>query len=170
MFDIGWNELLVIAMVAIVVIGPKDLPRVMRTVGQWVRKLKRMGGEFQSQFNEALREAELDDVRKSVVELGKINPLTNLRDEVTRVGDDIKQGLDVNAPSAAATAADATPAEAPPVEASPAESASVASSSPEPEPLTEMSLSAETPPPAAKPVETIMPAPEPAAAAGEVKP
>ena len=60
MFDIGWTELLVIAVVAIVVIGPKDLPRAMRTVGQWTGKMKRMAREFQGQFNEALREAELD--------------------------------------------------------------------------------------------------------------
>ena len=66
MFDIGWSELLVIAVVAIVVIGPKDLPRALRTVGQWTGKMKRMAREFQSQFNEAMREAELDDVKKEV--------------------------------------------------------------------------------------------------------
>ena len=60
MFDIGWTELLVVAVVAIVVIGPKDLPRAMRIVGQWTGRMKRMARDFQGQFNEALREAELD--------------------------------------------------------------------------------------------------------------
>lgn len=66
MFDIGWSELLVVGVVALVVIGPKELPRVLRTVGQGVNKLRRMAGEFQGQFNEALREAELTDLKDSV--------------------------------------------------------------------------------------------------------
>ena len=66
MFDIGWSELLVIGVVALVVIGPKELPRVLRTVGQGVAKLRRMAGEFQGQFNEALREAELSDLKDNV--------------------------------------------------------------------------------------------------------
>lgn len=66
MLDIGWTELLVVGVVALVVIGPNELPRVLRTVGQSVRKLRRMAGEFQGQFNEALREAELSDLKDSV--------------------------------------------------------------------------------------------------------
>ena len=66
MFDIGWSEFLVIGVVALVVIGPKELPRVLRTMGQGVRKLRHMAGEFQGQFNEALREAELSDLKDSV--------------------------------------------------------------------------------------------------------
>ena len=66
MFDIGWTEFLVIGVVALVVIGPKELPRVLRTMGQGVRKLRHMAGEFQGQFNEALREAELSDLKDSV--------------------------------------------------------------------------------------------------------
>ena len=69
MFEIGWTEILLIAVVAIVVIGPKDLPRVMRIVGQWTGKMKRMGREFQNQFQEALREAELEDVRKDIADI-----------------------------------------------------------------------------------------------------
>ena len=95
MFEIGWSELLVIAMVAIVVIGPKDLPRVMRTVGQWAGKMKRMSREFQNQFSEALREAELEDVRKDVEEIGK-----GLREEVSKAGEDIHKGLNVEPPAA----------------------------------------------------------------------
>lgn len=66
MLDIGWSEFLVIGVVALVVIGPKELPRVLRTMGQGVRKLRHMAGEFQGQFNEALREAELSDLKESV--------------------------------------------------------------------------------------------------------
>ena len=66
MFDIGWTEMLVIAIVMIVVVGPKDLPKMLRTFGKTTAKLRAMAGDFQKQFNEALKEAELDDVKKSV--------------------------------------------------------------------------------------------------------
>src|SRR5437868_1291085 len=66
MFDIGWGELLLIGIVALVVIGPKELPGVLRTLGQGLAKVRRMASEFQSQFNEAMREAEMQDVKKQV--------------------------------------------------------------------------------------------------------
>jgi sec-independent protein translocase protein TatB len=143
MFEVGWSELLVIALVAIVVIGPKDLPRVMRVVGQWSGKVKRMAREFQGQFNEALREAELDEVRKDVEAIGKIDPLGDVRREMAKAGGDIKKSMDVSAPAAAATPPSPTPAVPAPA--------------------------SETPAPAPQPVEAVTP-PEPAAAAGEVKP
>jgi sec-independent protein translocase protein TatB len=65
MFDIGSGELIVIGVVALVAIGPKELPGVLRMVGQWVGKARRMASEFQSQFNEAMREAEMADLKKS---------------------------------------------------------------------------------------------------------
>ena len=71
MFDIGWSELLDIAVVALIVIGPKELPTVLRTVGQWTTKIRRMAGEFQSQFQEALREAEMADLKKHADDLNK---------------------------------------------------------------------------------------------------
>ena len=64
MFDIGWSELVVIGIVALIVIGPKELPGVLRAVGQWVGKIKRMAGDFQGQFQEAMREAEVADLKK----------------------------------------------------------------------------------------------------------
>ena len=70
MFDIGASELLVIGVVALVVIGPKELPGVLRTVGKTVGKVRQMAGEFQSQFSEAMREAEMDEARKKVAEIG----------------------------------------------------------------------------------------------------
>src|SRR5580704_19574805 len=69
MFDIGWSEFVVIGVVALIVIGPKELPAVLRAVGQWTTKIRRMAGEFQSQFQEAMREAEMSDLKKQVAEL-----------------------------------------------------------------------------------------------------
>ena len=98
MFDIGWTELLVIAVVAIVVIGPKDLPRAMRLVGQWTGKMKRMARDFQGQFNQAMREAELDGVKKQVEAIGKIDPLAGVRKEMAKASDEIRKSLDQPAP------------------------------------------------------------------------
>jgi len=64
MFDIGWSELLLVGGVAVVVLKPKDLPDAMRSVGRMINKARRMAGEFQGQFNQALREANLEDVKK----------------------------------------------------------------------------------------------------------
>ncbi len=69
MFDIGWSEFVVIGVVALIVIGPKELPAVLRTVGQWTTKIRRMAAEFQSQFQEAMREAEMADLKKEVDDL-----------------------------------------------------------------------------------------------------
>ena len=66
MFDIGWSELLVIAVVAIVVVGPKDLPRLMRTFGHYAGKLRRAAADFQRQFDEAIRETEIEEVKKAI--------------------------------------------------------------------------------------------------------
>ncbi|MCF8480795.1 MAG: Sec-independent protein translocase protein TatB [Rhodospirillum sp.] len=66
MLDLGWSEIAVIAVLALVVIGPKDLPKVLRTVGRWVRKIRAMGGEFQKQMDEVMRETGADEVRKQV--------------------------------------------------------------------------------------------------------
>src|SRR5882724_8051566 len=69
MFDIGWSELVVIAVVALIAIGPKELPGVLRMVGQWVGKARKMASEFQGQFQEAMREAEMADLKKSFDEV-----------------------------------------------------------------------------------------------------
>jgi sec-independent protein translocase protein TatB len=69
MFDIGWSELVLIGVVALIAIGPKELPGVLRMVGQWMGKARRMAAEFQSQFQEAMREAEMADLKKSFDEV-----------------------------------------------------------------------------------------------------
>jgi sec-independent protein translocase protein TatB len=66
MFDIGWSEILVIIVVAIVVVGPKDLPKLMGTFGHYAGKLRRAAADFQRQFDEAMREAELSEVKKAM--------------------------------------------------------------------------------------------------------
>jgi len=66
MLDIGWSELLVVAIVAIVVVGPKDLPKLMRTFGFYAGKVRRMAADFQRQFHEAMAESEADEVRKNI--------------------------------------------------------------------------------------------------------
>jgi len=69
MFDIGWSELVVIGIVALIAIGPKELPGVLRSMGQWMGKIRRMSAEFQGQFQEALREAEVADLKKQAEDL-----------------------------------------------------------------------------------------------------
>jgi sec-independent protein translocase protein TatB len=66
MFDIGWSEMAIIAFVALLVIGPKDLPRTLKTIAHWMRKARSLTREFQSGIDEMVREAELDDARKAL--------------------------------------------------------------------------------------------------------
>ncbi|WAX93232.1 Sec-independent protein translocase protein TatB [Aminobacter sp. NyZ550] len=97
MFEIGWTEMLVIAIVMIVVVGPKDLPKMLRTMGRMTAKARSMAGDFQRQFNEALKEAELDDVKKSVDELRGLNPAQQIRKQLNpfeQAASDVRAGLD----------------------------------------------------------------------------
>src|SRR4029450_11459112 len=97
MFDIGWSELVVIAVVALIAIGPKELPGVLRMVGQWMGKARKMAAEFQGQFQEAMREAEMADLKKSFDEvkdvatgLSPANVMTSLQKDVSdalQIGD-----------------------------------------------------------------------------------
>ncbi len=91
MFNFGWGELVVIGIVALIAIGPKELPTVLRTLGQWMGKVRRMANEFQGQFNEALREAEFADLKKhadeissSMSEIGQIDPIGDMQKDVER--------------------------------------------------------------------------------------
>lgn len=96
MFEIGWSELLVIGVVLIVVVGPKDLPRMLRTFGRTTTHLRKMAGDFRKQFDEALREAELDDVRDTVKDLRALDPRAGIRKAMSpmkEVGDEIRSSL-----------------------------------------------------------------------------
>lgn len=97
MFDVGWTEMLVIAIVMIVVVGPKDLPNMLRTFGRTTAKLRAMAADFQKQFNEALKEAELDDVKKSVDSLRSLNPASEIRKQLNpfeQAAADVRAGVD----------------------------------------------------------------------------
>jgi sec-independent protein translocase protein TatB len=97
MFDISWSEFLLIGIVALVVIGPKELPGVMRTLGKWTRKVRGMATEFQNQFQEAMREAEMTDLKKEVDSLAhdvkSFDPTKDVRDDLRGLGEDFKQSL-----------------------------------------------------------------------------
>ncbi len=107
MFDIGWSELMLIGIVALIVIGPKELPAVLRTVGRTLTRVRRMAGEFQGQFQQALREADLSDMKDEITKVTdtvrKAAPTTELFDPLRSVRDEIRASV------AGATAALAIP-------------------------------------------------------------
>ncbi|TGQ41969.1 Sec-independent protein translocase protein TatB [Mesorhizobium sp. M00.F.Ca.ET.216.01.1.1] len=122
MFEVGWTEMLVIAIVMIVVVGPKDLPNMLRTFGRTTAKLRTMAADFQKQFNEALKEAELDDVKKSVDSLRSLNPTAEIRRQLNpfeQAAAEVRSGVDaVMKPKPAvdpATPAASTPQSAEPL-------------------------------------------------------
>ena len=99
MFDLGWSELVVVAVIALIAIGPKELPGVLRTLGHWMGKVRRMAAEFQDQFKEAMREAEVDDLKKQVDDLNiaasditSYNPIDDLNKEFETALDDKPSG------------------------------------------------------------------------------
>ena len=101
MFDISWTEFLLIGVVALIVIGPKELPTVMRSLGQWTRKVRSMAADFQNQFHEAMREAEMTDLKKQVDDMASdiknYDPLKDVRENVASIGalgKDFEKSLD----------------------------------------------------------------------------
>jgi sec-independent protein translocase protein TatB len=102
MFDMSWGEMLIIGAVALIVIGPKDLPKALRTVGNMVGKVRRMAGEFQGQFQDAMREAEMDEVRRN---LDGLNKSVSSFDPVATIRDEIKSAVDKPAPEASVSPA-----------------------------------------------------------------
>jgi sec-independent protein translocase protein TatB len=140
MFDIGWSELVLIAVVALIAIGPKELPGVLRMVGQWMGKARKMAAEFQGQFQEAMREAEMADLKKSFDEVKEAatgftsnNVMTSLQKDVSsalRI-DDIDKPATSNLDAPATSAAE-VPAIDPPV-------TSTTPEKPTPETFTEVS-------------------------------
>lgn len=80
MFEVGYSEILVIAIVLIVVVGPKDLPKMLRAFGRMMTKFRTVSGDFRRQFDDALREAELDEVRKTISDVRNLDPRNQLRE------------------------------------------------------------------------------------------
>ncbi len=101
MLDIGWSELLVIAVVMIVVVGPKDLPKMLRAFGKATAKLRATASEFRTHFDEAMREAELDEVKKTIDGVKQYDPrktVTDIFEPVRTAGDDLRNSLNNASP------------------------------------------------------------------------
>ena len=123
MFDLGWGELLVVGAVALVVLGPKELPNALRTITNLTKSARRLAGEFQSGINEIVREAELEDARKAAQSMTKgsiskaiekaVDPTGEMKSSVSSLEKDVKQISPVGtiplAPTMAAPAAIAAP-------------------------------------------------------------
>jgi sec-independent protein translocase protein TatB len=131
MFDISWSELVLIGLVALIVIGPKELPGVLRMVGQWSAKLRRMAAEFQGQFQEAMREAEMADLKKQVDEIsdsarniGRFDPLTYEPEKAASASPSAAAAEGVRQPALPAAS------EKPAIEASPGKTADAPAPSP----------------------------------------
>jgi sec-independent protein translocase protein TatB len=95
MFGFGWGEMVVIGIVALIAIGPKELPTVLRTAGMWMGKIRRMANEFQGQFQEALREAELTDLKKHADDIA--SDISNF-DPVADTQKDIEKAFEFDDP------------------------------------------------------------------------
>jgi sec-independent protein translocase protein TatB len=115
MFDIGWSELVLIAVVALIAIGPKELPGVLRMVGQWMGKARKMAAEFQGQFQEAMREAEMADLKKSFDEIKDAASGLAGGNVMTSLQKNVSDALDISDIDKPATSAEAlaTSSEAP---------------------------------------------------------
>src|SRR5215472_5527743 len=122
MFDLGWGKIIIIAVIALVVIGPKELPAVLRTVGQWMGKIRRMAAEFQGQFQEAMREAEMADLKKSIDAItDATRGMGSGFDPIASVSKDLEKSFEEKpASSPAATPVAGEPAAAPAAAGAPA--------------------------------------------------
>ena len=144
MFDIDSGKLLIIGIVALVVIGPKELPGVLRQVGLALGKVRRMAAEFQGQFMEAMRESELDELKKDVQKMSEsanftnFDPLAGVKTQLDEVGSQVETSL--NAPVAPVESVDLPPPEI--------------TSIPDPDPLTQVAAPEATPAPDHAPLKT----------------
>lgn len=113
MFDFDAGKLIVIGLVALIVIGPKELPRVLRQVGQMVSKMRRMASDFQHQFMDAMREADIEDIRKDVAKVAdtarvdvNFDPIQTVRNEIGGAIDGAHGGAGAPPPAVALSAPD----------------------------------------------------------------
>ena len=165
MFDMSWGEVLVIGAVALIVIGPKDLPKALRTVGKMTSQVRKMAGEFQSQFNEAMREAELDEIKKTVSGLNdSVSSLNTSFNPIQTVRDELKSAIESAPPQAHAV----TGAPTAPEPAAPAHDGTAGSvGAPLPgEPAFDLALPPTPPPVEVETATRPTPLAEPAAASG----
>lgn len=187
MFEIGWTEILVVVLVAVVVLKPKDIPEMARSAGAFIAKMRGMAGEFQGQFNDALKDAKLDDVKKvidEVRELKNLSPVQQAREALVKLADEanaVKSELQNVATTTSASIAATTTAvtsgfNSPGSETTPAQTAELPGNlgivPPEPAPLLNLDPLAAPPAPVlvadAPPVALPVPSPVLAAAPTEV--
>ena len=94
MFDFfSWSHILILLVVALVVVGPKDLPRLMHMAGKWAGKARAMAGEFRRSFDEMARESELSELRKEIDNLKKNNPVSDLANSMTGVQAEVSSSI-----------------------------------------------------------------------------
>lgn len=96
MFDVGWPELVVILIVALLVIGPRDLPKALYTMGKWLRAARRVTSDFQRHVDDMMRESELDEVRKVANRAKSLNVKKQIEKAIDPAGD-LRNAFDVNA-------------------------------------------------------------------------
>jgi len=122
MFDIGWQELLVVAVVALIVVGPKDLPVAIRAITRWIARARELARDFQHGIDEVVREAELEDLKKQVTQIQHVDVNKKIEETIDPTGeirrdlalDEVRQELDRAAETVSSTAStEATPAAEP---------------------------------------------------------
>jgi sec-independent protein translocase protein TatB len=147
MFDIGWGELVVIGIVALIAIGPKELPTVLRTLGQYMGKIRRMAADFQGQFQEAMREAEMADLKKQAEDLkSSVSDIASF-DPMASTQKDIERALEVPEMEKSLTTATEVPSDAPAALPEPEQQPEVNAPLPEPpSPVTEKDFAPAEPP------------------------
>lgn len=129
MFDIGWQELLIIAVVALIVIGPKDLPTAIRAITRWIARARELARDFQHGIDEVVREADLEDLKKQVTQIQHTDINKTIEETIDPTGairrdlalDDVRQELGKAAETVSSTASEAraatdVPGTTPPVE------------------------------------------------------
>ena len=100
MFDIfSWQHIIIMLVVALVVVGPKDLPRLMNMAGKWAGKARAMAGEFRRSFDEMARESELAELRKEIDNLKKNNPVSDLTNSMAGVQAEVSSSMEAVAPA-----------------------------------------------------------------------
>ena len=130
-FGLGMSEIMIIAIVALIVVGPKDLPRLLRTIGRYVTQLRSMAGEFHRHLDAAVREAGLEDVKKEVRNMTNFTVTNDIGKQVSqefkKQGDEMKKLLEAKpeppAPVAIPESAASVPDPAAPAPEVPAEKA-----------------------------------------------
>lgn len=114
MLDLGWSEIMLIGVVALVVIGPKELPHAIYAAGKWARKARMVAREFQGHFDDMMREAEMDELRQQALKARDMNLVKALEESVDPAGD-IRKSMELPSVTSAITADEAktTHAQAP---------------------------------------------------------